>query len=105
MSKIQVECLYVVTRGGCTLPALARLDGVLHLPAFERLCDALRFMAKACPEDCSVAICDDIAALQALAETIPDCRGMVLDPIYDEASGEWRYGFVEKVEPVERKAG
>jgi hypothetical protein len=105
VSKIQVECLYVVTRGGSQLPALSRLDGVLHMPAFERLCDALRFIMRACPEDCSVAICDDIAALQALAKDIPECRGIVLNPLYDEASGEWRYGFVEKIEPVERKAG
>jgi hypothetical protein len=105
VSKIQAECLYVVTRGDCALPALVLLDGVLHLPVFERICDALRFMAKVCPVDCSVALCEDILALQELAHEITDCRGMVLDPLYDEASGEWRYGLVETVEPTERKAG
>ena len=105
MSKLQVECLHVVTRGESGLPALVRLDGVLHLPVFERGCDALRFMARACPADCSVSVCDDIGALAELAREIPDCRGMVLNPLYDEAAAEWHYELVEKVEPSERKAG
>ena len=104
MSKTQVSCLYVLTKPGVSLPALVALDGVLHLPVFERLCGAVEFIARVAPPGVSLSLCDDIAELQRIATTIPSCRGMALNPSYDEATEEWRFGFVEKVEPSERKA-
>ena len=95
--KIRAECLYVIVRGRAELPSLASFDGVAHVPAFQRLCDALRFLARVSPADASISVCEDIASLQGTAKSIPGVRGIALDPELDEASGEWRFAFVEDV--------
>jgi hypothetical protein len=101
VSKIHVSCLYVLVRiSKPDRPVTVVLDGRKHVPAFQRLTDAMVFAGRVCPDDVTVYLTDDVGSLGAFVEASQgDVRGIAIDPSYDESEGVWSYGFVEKLSP------